>query len=239
MGGLSQLTEIDIAHTTISGPLLPALASLPAITRFRADGNTSLTLCPCDDARTCACRPALPALETLSLKHCRLGVAVGRLLAQYLSRCPRLEELMLSNNALHGALPDGDQPTISFGTTLKHLDLSGNRIEGELTPGFLSKFPDLGALNLSNNSRLTGPLPREGLPFDTLGLLDIEGTDIKGPVPTSWQRLRHLSTLRLGPLPIPVETMPGTEHDFFNKDALKAAMPRTCYIHWGDGQSGW
>lgn len=136
---------------------------MPRLKIFQASYNTALTLCPCDDPRSCTCCPALPALEKLYLYGCDLGVSVSRLLAQCLSRCPRLKNVDLSCNALHGPLPDAEH-TIACGATLTRLNLSENRIEGPLTAGFLSHFSILETLSLDKN-RLTGtPPPRASYP---------------------------------------------------------------------------
>jgi hypothetical protein len=234
LASLDCLEELDIENCDFTGALLPALSTMPRLRHFHAKNNSGLTFCPCDDPRLCACRPALPWLRSLWLTNCELGVSVRRLLTTCLSGCPRLRELIMDNNALHGPLALSED-VIAFGATLTYLDLRFNRIEGPLTAGFLSHFPNLASLDLESN-RLMGPLPEAGLPFDTLRRLCLSGNPrLTGPVPLSWRGLRHLVRLTLGPLldADVRDERPG----FWDLEALKSALPRYCQISWeGGGQ---
>lgn len=89
-----------------------------------------------------------------------------------------VEMLDLSSNLLNGTLP----PDIG-GANLRSLNLSYNRLSGEISPEFASKIPANASLGLSNNN-FTGVIPDSLLaqkPESFAGNPDLCGKPLKNP----------------------------------------------------------
>jgi hypothetical protein len=96
--------------------------------------------------------------------------------------------LQLPDNNLNGTLtPELAELLLVNQAPERELDLSGNRIGGELT-----RFPwRTIEVNLSGNA-LTGPLPEleDDMPIDVLGRIRLARNEFSGTVPASWERLQ-------------------------------------------------
>ncbi|CAA7058620.1 unnamed protein product [Microthlaspi erraticum] len=91
-------------------------------------------------------------VTTLQLLNLSSNAFTGKI-PQNLSFLKNLTVLDLSSNLLDGSLPPDFQ-----GTSLQFLNLSHNRISGEISPVFAEKVPTTAVLDLSFNN-LTGPIP--------------------------------------------------------------------------------
>ncbi|KAF5185254.1 Receptor-like protein kinase, partial [Thalictrum thalictroides] len=99
-----------------------------------------------------------------------------------------LERIDLSNNMLHGSIPN-----LWNLSALKYLDLSGNMLVGGV-PDYLGTMPSLQEMNLGYNF-LEGPIP------PTLGLLsglqdlDLSSNRLTGKIPSQLGNISTLETL--------------------------------------------
>ena len=110
---------------------------------------------------------------------------------------PNLEELILSNNRMHGTLPQNMEEL----SRLKRLDISTNMLSGGL-PDFSRVYPNLQVLNLSNQKQgkrigLTGIISNELLEFNFLSTLNLGGNSFTGTVPPALGNMGLLTTLDL------------------------------------------
>ncbi|XP_072979899.1 uncharacterized protein [Typha angustifolia] len=120
------------------------------------------------------------------------GTGVSGSIPIEIGKLRNLEQLLLSRNRLRG-----DIPTSIGGcsTTLKILDLSGNRLGGRIPVEF-GRLVQLVKLDLSSN-RLVGPLPSELAMLKRLEFLDLSYNRLTGGVPTAMGEMTSLKEVYL------------------------------------------
>ena len=103
----------------------------------------------------------------------------------------RVRELSLSGQGIQGAFPD-----VVELTGLRVLDLSGNRLIGEL-PSELGDLSELRVLRLHGNE-LSGSIPSELGELSALEYLDLSENGLSGSIPAELGNLSSLRDLYLG-----------------------------------------
>ncbi|XP_074352308.1 receptor-like protein 33 [Apium graveolens] len=199
---LVSLTTLDFSSNNFSGVLdIEIFARLEYLETLVLSYNslslrvTSTTMLP-------------PQIMTLGLSSCKI-----KEFTHFLGTAENLKYLDLSNNQIHGEIPQG----IGMGK-FYNLDLSGNfltcGIENlswdfleylNLQPNILNgSLPDsicnstsLNVLNLSHNN-LSGVLPACSRSLDyTLSVLDVRMNSIRGSIPSTLSNFRKLRSLNL------------------------------------------
>ncbi|XP_045828074.1 receptor-like protein Cf-9 homolog [Trifolium pratense] len=161
-----------------------------------------------------------PYLETLDLSFSNTNS-----FPKFLTPVPNLQWLDLSNNNIHGKIPEWFQKLLNSSESIYYIDLSFNRFQGDLpippyhTYYFLlsnnnfkgsisSTFcnASLEVLNLAHN-KLTGMIPQclGTLPY--LYVLDLQMNNLYGSMPRKFSKINSIETIKLngnqleGPLP--------------------------------------
>lgn len=88
----------------------------------------------------------------------------------------KLEVLMLQHNRIGWVLP----PELGRCESLRKVDVSWNQLRGELTDEMFATLKDLESVNVSDNERITGPIPRSFRQLRNLGLVDVSTTGLEG-----------------------------------------------------------
>ncbi|KAJ8551694.1 hypothetical protein K7X08_021709 [Anisodus acutangulus] len=117
-------------------------------------------------------------LRLLRLSQCNIG---GNFPNWLLENNPKLGVVYLDGNAFTGYLQ------LSFLPNLKALDISNNRIQGQLPPNIGSIFPNLVELTMSNNL-LEGLLPSSLGDMKDLQFLDMSYNKLTGDLPIGLAR---------------------------------------------------
>ncbi|PHT27544.1 hypothetical protein CQW23_32861 [Capsicum baccatum] len=117
-------------------------------------------------------------LRLLGLSRCNIGGDFPNWLLQNNSR---LGEVYLDGNEFTGSLQ------LPFLPNLEALDISNNKIQGELPSNIGSIFPKLSGLIMSNNM-LEGLFPSNFGDMEDLSWLDLSYNKLKGELPTGLAR---------------------------------------------------
>ncbi|KAH7352056.1 hypothetical protein KP509_19G027000 [Ceratopteris richardii] len=157
---LSRLQNLGLSHNLLSGNIPPGLATISSLVALdlsfnRLSGNVPAQLA------------SLPRLATLRLAHNRLS---GDLPATF-HGCASLDHIDLSHNLFTGPLP-------SLPPSVTHLDMSRNRLSGDLH--VVKSLVKLYYLDLSRN-QLAGALP-PSLLSAPLTLLSVHHNFLSGPL---------------------------------------------------------
>ncbi|XP_061999368.1 probable LRR receptor-like serine/threonine-protein kinase At3g47570 [Rosa rugosa] len=102
-----------------------------------------------------------------------------------------LEELMLSENHLHGSIPIGLGNLVN----LQYLEMGGNSFTGSI-PTHIGQLSGLGLLNLSNN-QLSGSIPSSLGNLTFLTLLQLQENNLESSIPSSLGKCHRLIELFL------------------------------------------
>ncbi|KAK8571686.1 hypothetical protein V6N12_027761 [Hibiscus sabdariffa] len=117
----------------------------------------------------------------------------------------KLSGLYLDGNNFSGEMTNVDVSTFEFPTALWEVDLSNNKLSGEL-PRWIGYMLTLGRLALSNNL-FEGSIPVEFCNLNNLAVLDLSKNNLSGSIPPCFSppeiKIVHLHENRLsGPLPL-------------------------------------
>ncbi|XP_073280927.1 LRR receptor-like serine/threonine-protein kinase GHR1 [Primulina huaijiensis] len=221
ISGLSSVLSLDMSRNSLSGPLPSSLTrlsdvvylnlSLNGFTKSIPKGFELMTHLDVLDLHGNMLDGKLDPvflLATTSASHIDLsGNLLGTAAEEHQNFLegisPSVKHLNLSHNRLTGSLVSGGEAQ-TFGT-VEVLDLSYNQLSGEL-PGFNFVY-DLQVLKLSNN-RFSGYIPNNLLKGDSLVLtdLDLSGNNLSGPISmitsTTLNTLNLSSNVLSGELPL-------------------------------------
>ncbi|XP_073012942.1 receptor kinase-like protein Xa21 [Typha latifolia] len=109
-----------------------------------------------------------------------------------LSNCTYLQDLQLSANKLYGVLPNA---IANLSTSLEHLDMSFNQLEGSLPVGF-GDLINISMLTLSRNF-LTGAIPATLARLEMLQGLFLDHNNFSREIPSNFGNFTRLSMLDL------------------------------------------
>ena len=153
LGSLPKLEILSLEATGLSGPIPRQLGRLSTLQLLHLNDTYLTGPIPPELGR-------LSRLQNLALRNNRL---TGHIPVE-LGSLPNLRTLLLESNGLSGHIPRqlGDL------TALELLTLGGNDLSGAL-PASFSRLTNLRRLTLSNNSRMSGVLPRS---LQSLGRLE-------------------------------------------------------------------
>ena len=182
LSGLTSLTELDLgANGSLSGPLPASLTALTSLEDLRLEGTG---LC----ARTDAAFQAWLG-----------GITNKRGVVDCASDSLERAALVALYNATNGPnwvdktswlsssrLGDWFGVDTDDSGRVTHLDLSGNRLSGEVPSG-LSDLAKLTALDLAGNGSLSGRLPGSFTALTSLEDLRLQGTGLCAPMDAAFQ----------------------------------------------------
>jgi Leucine-rich repeat (LRR) protein len=133
--------------------------------------------------------------------------------------------LSLSNNRLSGTIPI----SITLLNYLNHLDLSHNRIDGNITDIF-NQMERIEYLYLENNTQLSpGPIPY--VSSHTLNQLSLSCTNRNDTIPNWISRYSHLTLLDVqsnqlnGPIPTGIGTLTNLQYLLLNNNSFTGIVP--------------
>ncbi|CAD6253239.1 unnamed protein product [Miscanthus lutarioriparius] len=192
---LSNLTTFDVMNNKLDGPVPPSLFNISSITTLGLDMNQLTGSLPLDIGFK------LPKLYALATYY---NYFEGPIPAS-LSNASELQYLILRGNRYHGLIPRTLVFTIGHLKSLGTMDLSMNKLDGEI-PEAIEGCVQLRFLYLQGN------LLQEQIPkgLNTLGVLeklDLSSNNLTGPIPKFLEGIRSLSYLNLsfnnlsGPVP--------------------------------------
>ncbi|KAG6696834.1 hypothetical protein I3842_09G168700 [Carya illinoinensis] len=230
IGNLSNLEMLDVSHNSLTGVIHEAhFSNLIRLKELVLELNSLILRFGYDWV------PPFQ-LDIISLSSCRLGSAFPKWLqsqknymvldisdagisdtipAWFWDVPPRLSSLYMSNNHLHGNLPDFSSSKLDefafidlsanlfdgsiphFPSNVSSLDLSNNRFSGPIS--FLCELNTLmllESLNLSNNT-LSGELPDCWTYVRDLRVLDLSNNNFYGKIPDSMGSLVSVQRLHL------------------------------------------
>jgi hypothetical protein len=188
---LPKLQNIDISGNSYSGAIPTGFGSMAALETLNLRGNAYAGAVPAD----------ILADASLAFLDVSSNALTGAL--PDFSAMTSLEYLAVSDNAwTAGAIPDlnaltklkslsmwdsnriGDIPASLYTlTALQVLDLSANRLSGDLTG--IASLVDLQYLSLGRNE-LAGTIPDAFAPLDKLETLDLSHNKLRGTVPAEF-----------------------------------------------------
>ena len=221
---LGRVTELDLSHNGLRGPVPGSLALLSQLTKLKIDGNSISGRLPMSlsylrslrefhYADTKLCVPTAASfhdwLNTIS-SHEGTGVKCAPLtdrdILVALYDATQGANWSQSENWLTKAqLKEWDGVSIDGNGRVIWIRLQYNHLKGVIPPE-LGLFSHLEILNLSGNE-LTGPIPAALGNLSRLGFLDLAGNQLSGPIPSTLGNLSRLDRLDLswnqmtGPVP--------------------------------------
>uniref|UniRef100_A0A383W6G3 Peptidase C1A papain C-terminal domain-containing protein n=1 Tax=Tetradesmus obliquus TaxID=3088 RepID=A0A383W6G3_TETOB len=178
-GILRSLEELVVTNSELGGAL-PAWTDAGAV---RAAGAAVLAAAEqtANDAGSAGLSPASVERSTRTVRY-NSGHVAPQALAAAANRA------VTAIKATLAAAPAGTRFM-----PLRIIDLSGNKLRGQLVLGW-SLFEQLQMLILSRNS-LSGPLPDGYARLTTLTALDLSGNSFAGLLPSTWVSMRQLVLL--------------------------------------------
>ncbi len=195
LGNLPELDWLNLSHNELTGVIPSELGNLPAGLYGLKDLNLS------DNHLTGEIPFRLSRLANLRKLHLQRNQLTGEIPPR-LDSLRLLGELLLNDNELTGKIPR-ELSTLAEklpGTGyaiggLYWLDLSGNRLIGEIPPE-MGELDKLRRLNLGDNE-LTGAVPAELGDLSELERLDLTDNALTGPIPPELGQLSELTLLNL------------------------------------------
>ncbi|WIA32988.1 hypothetical protein OEZ86_006148 [Tetradesmus obliquus] len=175
-GILRSLEELVVTNSQLGGTL-PAWTDAAEV---RAAGAAVLATAEqtANDAESAGLSPASVERSTRTVRYSSGHVAPQALAAS-------ANRAVTAIKAALAAAPAGTRFM-----PLRIIDLSGNKLSGQLVPGW-SLFEQLQMLILSRNS-LSGPLPDGYARLTTLTALDLSTNSFTGLLPSTWVSMRQL-----------------------------------------------
>ena len=171
LGDLSRLTYMSLSRNELTGTVPPELANLDSIRILSVSRNNLTGGIP----------PELGNLVTLEGLYLYDNQLTGEIPVA-LGNLTELETLWIHENKLSGPVPE------EFGALLALDDLraANNRLSGGL-PRVLGRLPNLTRLELAENPRLTGLLPRSMAGLEFLQILSYGETDLCAQIDHEFQ----------------------------------------------------
>ena len=165
IGNLSQLEHLSLHRTDLTGPLPAELGNLRRLKLLRAYQARITGPLP----------PELGQLTGLEELYLYDNDITGPIPAEW-GGMSSLQTLLLFGNRLIGPLP----PELGDLEALQWLWLSGNDLEGGV-PGRFANMTALTQLDVTDNPRMSGPLPATLTQLDRLEALLAGGTELCAP----------------------------------------------------------
>ena len=144
---------------------------------------------------------------------------------------PELSFLFIEDNDFIGTI---DSSFMRQNTKIVRIDISNNKLEGQLTAHFFSDFERLELLDLNGNN-LTGALPEFNPQSQAMVFLALHDNEFTGPIPPSIKNLQRLSHLDLsnndliGDMPEEIGSMHNLTYLFLagNRELTPGPIPAT------------
>ncbi|CAL4958214.1 unnamed protein product [Urochloa decumbens] len=176
---------INFSSNRFHGTIPPSVSNLSALATLALTDNNFSGYVPSTLGR-------LHALIGLYLQQNRLEAndREGWEFVTMLANCSHLQRLVLRDNSFSGKLPSS---IANLSTTLKVLDVSGNRISGSIPPN-IDNLVGLEILGMFNTS-ISGVIPQSIGRLKNLGVLGIYNSSLSGLIPLSLGNLTKLNIL--------------------------------------------
>ena len=180
LGGLSNLSDLDLSDNGLSGLISTQLGDLTSLIRLNLSHNRLSGSIPVELG-------GLSNLSDLDLSDNGLSGSIP----VELGGLSNLSDLDLSDNGLSGSIP----AELGNLTSLIRLDLSGNGLSGSI-PAELGSLISLTGLKLYSND-LSGSIPAELGSLISLTGLNLHSNDLSGSIPAELGNLTNLTYLWL------------------------------------------
>ncbi|XP_042480613.1 MDIS1-interacting receptor like kinase 2-like [Macadamia integrifolia] len=237
IGDMKNLIDLELSGNNLSGPIPHSLSNLTRLEFLYLDSNQLSGAIPQDFG------------SQASIVEFQLfdNVLSGSL-PQQICQGRSLQRLVVQNNSLTGPIPDFRNCTSlvrvrleknllvgnitdSFGVYphLYYIDMSHNRLYGELSPNW-GKCKNLSVLKISGNN-ISGKIPLEVGQLTQLGELDLSSNKLAGEIP---RELGNLSTLLLlylndnkisGHVPVEIGKLINLDHLDLSANCLIGSIP--------------
>ncbi|XWS13485.1 hypothetical protein CRYUN_Cryun36dG0041100 [Craigia yunnanensis] len=184
LGNLTSLLLLDISYNQFTGNLAP-LANLTALRFISLSRNRFQISMPFLSLAN------LPNLKILLAMRTRCNFS-GTVPLWLLEKNPKLENLFLMGNSFTGPLL---LPSV-FNLNVSSIDISDNKLQGQIPTNICSIFPNLDRLFLSKNA-LEGNIPPCLSGMSDLSFLDLSDNQLSGRVPEELIMRSSLQVLRL------------------------------------------
>ncbi|MFS8014708.1 putative non-specific serine/threonine protein kinase [Helianthus anomalus] len=184
--GGGEETVVQVYSGVTTGGVIPArIASLPKLQVISLSNNNLTGLIP-------ASMFCNVSVDKLSIRNVQLGFkAFTNIIPPVSGKCfSVLQVLDLQQNQIHGDFP----LWLTYLATLTTLDVSGNRLSGEI-PGEIGRLKLMEELKLANN--FCYPIPKFLGDLTGLKMLYLGRNRFNGSVPSSFSNLTQLETLSL------------------------------------------
>ena len=172
LGNLASLTFLDLAENRLAGEIPPELGNLSSLTALSLDSNSLTGEIP----------PELGDPSSLTYLYLDSNSLTGEIPPE-LGNLSSLTYLYLHSNNLAGEIP----PELGNPSSLTRLNLSNNDITGPV-PRQVFLLSGLTELDFTDNSGLSGALPREMMDLSGLMVLLVGGTDLCAPRDAGFRR---------------------------------------------------
>ncbi|XP_072986438.1 uncharacterized protein [Typha latifolia] len=178
-GNLTGLQDLRLFDNQFSGPLPKEMNSITNLIVFQLAGNNFYGVLPPD-----VCKGGL--LQYFSASDNNFEGPIPRSLIN----CTSLLRVTLERNRLTGDISD-----LGVYPNMKYMDLSSNRLFGQLSANWSGCY-NLTLLSISNNN-ITGLIPPSFGNLSQLGLLDLSSNNLEGEIPRELGKLTRLTNLSL------------------------------------------
>jgi len=182
---LRDLTHVDLSQNNISGEVDVLFAPALQYANFSYNNFTSINTFK-------KFKKSHQTLTVCDVSHNSINTSTSILMTNVPSN---IEQLILSNNLIHGALPTSSLEEL---VNLRRLDMSLNSLSGEL-PDFSSVYPSLQVLYLSDQDSegLVGNIPESLANLSFLSTLNLGGNKLSGSIPPVLGNMGQLRVLNL------------------------------------------
>ena len=181
LGGLAQLTVLDLGANRLTGTIPPELGDLANLEWMNLGTNDLTGPIP----------PELGGLARLRAVYFDRNNLTGPI-PRELGGLSNLTRLYLYRNDLSGPIP----PELGRLADLEGFNFDRNHLTGPIPPE-LGNLTRLRELSLGHN-RLTGPIPPELGGLANLTRLRLNNNDLSGPIPPQLTRLTRLESVNFG-----------------------------------------
>lgn len=207
MSELKQLTYLRLQNNKLVGSIPDAISELEFLSYLNLSGNKLNGTLPKSLERLLRLTTldlsynhftgAVPASTIASMRNLQVYLNLSHntlngTVPGEIGKLEMVQEIDLSNNDMSGSIP----PELKNCMNLISLDLSSNKLSGELSVDFFPQLNELVRLNFSRN-QIYGPLPGTLPSLRHLSVVDLSENKFGGEIPENFSNFSSLKFLNL------------------------------------------